>query len=425
MCSKMLLWLKNLNFQCLLLFCVLLVGYWVAIPGAFNTIYQNRIYFDSDGEFITRQFRNNATFTHNDHLLYHVMGRAVYKNRDVFPSIDKDRVVGSHKILSVFFGALGVALLYRFGSKVTGRRLFGLLASLFVGVSSGYFFFSTTIDTYVPCLCAGILALGAALRTIDSPRLWPYVLVGVWSGVTFLFRTDGFLMATLAVFFLRRDRSFWRAVLVTVVAGFLVAVPIYFLLAHYRYDIPWRDVPSWGLGYMWRHEGDNAERIWGLLSNINTHNLKLVLYNHLFYGVVIPGLRLTRSVALWVNYKSSFSGYLSFLVYLLFLAMTLVYVVRHTATAVLRKDVGFGLIISAAATWFVSRWIFYTWWDPYDPFLFAVMSIPALWLLLLSIGYAWHKWGVSKIWSWAYLSMLAVTVLFFGLHNIRLFVRFL
>ena len=24
-----------------------------------------------------------------------------------------------------------------------------------------------------------------------------------------------------------------------------------------------------------------------------------------------------------------------------------------------------------------------TWWDPYDPFLFAVMNLPALWLLLI------------------------------------------
>ena len=27
--------------------------------------------------------------------------------------------------------------------------------------------------------------------------------------------------------------------------------------------------------------------------------------------------------------------------------------------------------------------IFYTWWDPYDPFLFAVMSAPALWLVFI------------------------------------------
>ena len=42
-----------------------------------------------------------------------------------------------------------------------------------------------------------------------------------------------------------------------------------------------------------------------------------------------------------------------------------------------------------AMAWFLSRIVFYAWWDPFDPFLFAVMSLPCLWLVLL--------WGTDTV----------------------------
>src|SRR5215470_20118179 len=59
------------------LFAVALVVYMSALPASFNTQYENRIFFDSDGEFIVRQFRQGSSYTHNDHLLYHVLAKTV------------------------------------------------------------------------------------------------------------------------------------------------------------------------------------------------------------------------------------------------------------------------------------------------------------------------------------------------------------
>ena len=63
----------------LVMFTVLVGVYWISVPHEFNTVRENRRFFDSDGEFITRQFREGETFTHETHLLYHVIGSELYQ----------------------------------------------------------------------------------------------------------------------------------------------------------------------------------------------------------------------------------------------------------------------------------------------------------------------------------------------------------
>ena len=79
-----------------LLFVAMLSVYGYSVPGSFNTVEENRRFFDSDGEFITRQFRQGRTFTHNDHLLYHILGKWLFTHAENIPGIRKDPV-SSHK----------------------------------------------------------------------------------------------------------------------------------------------------------------------------------------------------------------------------------------------------------------------------------------------------------------------------------------
>ena len=101
------------------LFAVALVVYANSMPASFNTRYENRIFFDSDGEFITRQFRQGSTYTHNDHLLYHVLAKTVVRFAPPAAGGEPD-IVGGHLALSVFFGALGLATLYLGGVWLGG-----------------------------------------------------------------------------------------------------------------------------------------------------------------------------------------------------------------------------------------------------------------------------------------------------------------
>ena len=86
------------------LFALFAVVYWISVPDAFNTVRSNERLFGSDGEFITRQFRQGEIFTHNDHLLYHVMATVLHGAAPWIPGLEQN-AVAVHKVLSVGFGA--------------------------------------------------------------------------------------------------------------------------------------------------------------------------------------------------------------------------------------------------------------------------------------------------------------------------------
>ena len=217
-------------------FIAALTVFWVAVPDDFNTVYENRKFFDSDGEFITRQFRLGLTFTHNDHLLYHVVARAIHGGGDVD---DVQAGVRAHKILSAGFGALGVALLYVFGIVLTGRRALALVGALFVAGSASFFFFAATIDTYQPALACSILALGLAIVALDSGRAVHFAAAGAAAGVAILFRSDAVLLACLGLLAFGDRTHRVRNLLCAGTAAALVAAS-YAPIAHAAYGVPCR-----------------------------------------------------------------------------------------------------------------------------------------------------------------------------------------
>jgi hypothetical protein len=358
----------------LALFILLFLVYWFSIPDSFNTVYGNRQYFDSDGEFITRQYRQGKTFTHNDHLLYHILGKAASESFG-------DPVRG-HKFLSSYFGALGVVLLCWIGLRELKDPVMVLLMALLVGGSSGWWFFSATIDTYIPCLTVSILALGLALAVRKQPNLLVCSALGLAMGLAFLLRTDSFLLVVLLVVFLGRARWSWKEFLATLGAGLAVSVVGYALLAHAFYGVPFSDMAQWAFGGMQRPEAE--ERIWGVAGNLTAGNLGLTLVNHLFYAVLVPGLTTTREAMPLTAYAKA--GWIAVTLYVAVLGAALRFVVPHGIRSLRNKQFGEALPFAVIVLWFLGRVVFYCWWNPFDPFLFGVMSIPALWLTMTT-GY--------------------------------------
>jgi len=367
------------NGTAVVLFGVFAVIYWVSVPNGFNTVRENRRFFDSDGEFITRQFKQGSTYTHQDHLLYHILATTLHASSDYVPGLPKDPVA-VHKILSVFFGALGITCLFLFGLMMTKRLLPSLLAALFVAGSAGYWFFSATIDTYVPSLCFCIVALGLTLKWLTDQSMSTSVTLGASMGIAFLFRTDGFLLGSLGLAGLGIRRRWYAKLLPIVLAGAIVSGVGYAGLAHHVYKIDYKDVPSWSRGHLDRREvGEN----WGVIKNLTLENIKLVLVNQVFYTVFLPGLESTADPDFCKTMTAFRYGGLILSAYLLFLLL----IVASTIAALVRywrnRQLTQSLPIVLGLSWFISRTLFYTWWNPYEPFLFAVMSIPALWLFCL------------------------------------------
>lgn len=385
-----------------------------SIPGRFNTVHQNRKYFDSDGEFITRQFVQDKIFTHNDHLLYHILAKALYK---AIPALEESGdAVTPHKALSVFFGALGVVFLYLFGFLVTKQFLLSLLCAMCFGGTAGWWFFSATIDTYIPCLSVSIPVLGLAMLALKGRGTRLMSLgIGIMAGLAFLFRTDSVLLIFMSAYLIRNQKTFIRDGIMAAIAGVMVGITGYAVLSHLFYDIPINvtAMSEWITGAMLRPE--STERIWGVATNLTMPNFALMLVNQCFYTILIPGLMSTREPAFYSAY--SLSGWVSLLLWM----ATILTALYHIGSRICRgsgSDRCFSIITAALAfIWFLSRLLFYTWWDPRDPFLFAVMAMPALWIIVL-LGFCYAREQVLDEWKWrAHLALLVLFSLSVWIHN--------
>jgi hypothetical protein len=392
-----------------LLFLLMIPVYHNSIPARFNTAYNNRCFFDSDGEFILRQFDQGKTFTHNDHLLYHITARWLYTHADRLPLV-KPNPLKIHKQLSVVAGAAGVALLFAIGLMLTGRTLPSLLTALFTGGCAGYWFFAATIDTYLPSLVFCILSLGFGLRALQRHRLVDYAGLGTAMGLAVLFRTDAILLGTLGLVALiatRQKPAGWITC-----GGFFLIVGIggYAALAHHYYHVPWLQVPAWAAGHANRPETLQAQ--WGALRNLGGPALAATALNHTLYTVLLPGVSATRSASFIPAFTATAGGTAALAIYLLVMGGALLRCAWKSATD--RLASGAWLI---AILWVATRVVFYCWWDPKDPFLFAVLSLPAWWLILTtSITRNTHGLPQTKKSSRGTMALALLTLAVWG-HN--------
>jgi hypothetical protein len=222
--------------------------------------------------------------------------------------------------------------------------------------------------------------LGIALRCLRTQRLADYVWLGAALGLAFLLRTDAFLLAPLLLVLCGARARFGARLAAVLAAGLLVGLGGYVLLAQRFYQVPLSAVPAWSVGVTHRPE---AGQHWGKLANITGPHVAGALANQTVYTVILPGLTATRSAAIWTAMSRLPLGRPAFMLYAGLLTAALGWLLLFAARSALNRD-GRALIPPLiAAFWFAARTAFYTWWDPRDPFLFAVLSLPAIWLVAL------------------------------------------
>lgn len=355
------------------------IVYATSVPAAFNTVYENRRFFDSDGEFIIRQFRKDKTFTHNDHLLYHALGRklvGVFERR----LSREDSILWGHLSMSILFGAIGLAAAYRVGRRLTGTRAGALAGCVLLGGSAGYWFFASTVDTYIPSLCFCILSIGAALDCLARRRARDAARLGAYAGLAFLFRTDGFLVIFLGPALLIPLAGAGRRAAACLATGIVVGLLGYASIAQCAYGVKLRELPQWAFAHDERPE---SEAVWGRAENINARNLKLMIFNSAIYSVILPGLENTRDRHYHQMMARIRLGRAVLYVYLCLLVASLIDAARGMWRDARSRRWDRVAPPALALAWFFSHVVFYAWWDPHDPFLFSVMNLPALWLLWL------------------------------------------
>ena len=186
--SKELSWLVAVP-----LFAIMLVVYVNALPASFNTRYENHAFFDSHGEFITRQIREGRTYHHNDHLLYHVLAKAVVQ---VAPA--GHRRPARYRRWSFgpkhFLRGLGHSNALPWG-RVARRKSEGGVGLCPPCRRNGRILVLLRYDRHVYSPSALLLAL----KCLRDQRLIDYGWLGLAISVAFLFRTDAVLLATLGL----------------------------------------------------------------------------------------------------------------------------------------------------------------------------------------------------------------------------------
>jgi hypothetical protein len=206
-----------------------------------------------------------------------------------------------------------------------------------------------------------------------------------------------------------------------VLSGMIVGVFGYALLSHMFYDIPASAtaMSEWISGAMYRPE--SSEKIWGVAKNITIPNMALMIVNQFFYTILIPGLFKTRAIEFYSQYSPA--GWISLVLW----TATFTTATYHIGSAICRESKNrkcFSLYAFVlAGIWFFTRLIFYTWWDPFDPFLFAVMATPALWLILI-LGFSYAQESDLGKWKWrAHLALLIMLTISVWIHNYYYMIR--
>ena len=350
--------------------------YWWSLPLEFNLKYDSRNFFDSDGEFITRQFIAGKTYTHNNHILYHYLGAKICELVGCGKNAHFIALV--HKSFSVLLGTIGIATVFLASWWWLGRVLPALATALFLGGTSSYWFFSASIDTYIPHLAAALISVWLSLWALRSNARIAYLALGVAIGISFLFRTDGALCGVLAVVAFACKEQRWSRLVLCAGAAAVVGIPAYIMIAVSHYHVAPNDLVFWALGHLDRPEVNSG--VWGSVANVTPSSLWLVFVNNLFYAVFIPGVEATRSASFILHYRGLAGGLLGPGLWICVVAWVLISQFGNR-----RPDRDGVWLIALAGIWFVPRVIFYTWWDPFDPFLFSVLSLPAAWLLLLAL----------------------------------------
>ena len=232
-----------------------------------------------------------------------------------------------------------------------------LASAVLLGGTAGYWFFSATIDTYIPHLWAAMVALLLALKCLRDQHLVDYGWLGLAVSVAFLFRTDAALLATLGIVaFADRPTPSRACCRLGMCAGVVVVIGFggYALLANVFYGVAVENVFSWMLGFGARPEVSKG--VWGTIHNLTAHNLFLTMLNHLGYAVVIPGVENTRSIRAFDHYAALGPGLISWMVSLV-TGVVMAFGLAATAT---RKDAGHvRWVLALVAAWIVPRVAFY------------------------------------------------------------------
>lgn len=225
---------------------------------------------------------------HPHHLLYGAAGKLAIWIAQLFGY--DGRADQPIQVLNALAGALGVAALWRFGVRFSGRRWLSLGAAALVGMCFAYWLYATEVEVYTLAALFISISLWIMAALEQQRTTAKIILLGLATAGAVMFHQTNVLFAlpVSAFLLLRRD---WRGFLLYgVVSGTAVALP-YLAVAYASGLRDWQGFYDWASGYAQTGQwggylsAEHLPALWdGLRNTISPHNSLLAI---LFYLLVI------------------------------------------------------------------------------------------------------------------------------------------
>ncbi len=386
--------------------------------------------FQADGVYIIgglgRQIR--YPFNPQNHLLYHVLVDGGYALWSHAFGHSADSIYGFLKLFTALTGLaflLSSRLLLRaMGLDAVGRAvLLGL-----IGVSVSAWFNFAAFETHalvLPPLALSLLALHWLASSQSPPPRTHLILIASLLACG-LARTDGWRFTALVALlplvpgFRRHTWPILRDVLVVGLLGVVLTLG----LTKVYFSVPWDQTIA---SVTERRDNPAAAHMFGRLENLSAHNLSTMTRAAGVYAFAMPvradnpddvrqyqqrrakdlGLE-GRHIPYFATPLASMRGDLLALVMLVGLAGLLLFTLYECTRKLFYLD---PFTVAVALQW-GSAWLFFTWWNPFEPFLWTLEFLPLTMVLIAGALKA------VRGWAWGLPAVVALLVL---VHNTRFF----
>ncbi len=332
--------------------------------------------FGNDHQWIVLQSKLSSSRHHQHHLLYHIIVRQVRALLWI-NSITRDPIF-AFKIVSAFFGASGLVLFYFCMVKLALNQGIAQFFTLMLGLSASYFFFSATVDTYIPAVAASIVVMICLINCLTSEKQSNYVYLGFALGLAVLFRLDNVLLVPLAFIpIILSRKKLLNCAYCSI--GLIVGALAYVVLAKYIYHINYVDIFDWVISLGSRV--DKEEKGLAELANFNLVDFMAVIKSHFLHSFIFEsGYRINGDSAAYV-----YGAIVKKVLTICFIAITLS-VIALFAVKVARNSIKitgiYRNVILILICWIVVRISFYLWFNPVEPFVFTPSTIAPIWALI-------------------------------------------
>ena len=297
------------------------------------------------------------------HLFYHIAGFILNKIVLILANNLLYSSMWSLKFLSALFGTLGVYLFYLLILRLNGNKFVAFITSLSLAFSTSYWFFSATPETYIPGSFFIILIfyLFSKLSQINAGSKF-FLTLGIVHAIGICMRLDNVLLFPVVVisilFFVEKHERIKNLLYYCLSVGTLTG--LIFITIYIVYSLDIKEMPNFFI-WLTRTQG------FGNLENFTLEN---------FLNVAIGREAIATRRGIYGN--TTYLFYIAFL-----MSLPVVFSRSYRKIFIEWK------IIILCMLFVLIRILFFTWWTPYEAFLWlAGTLIPLLLIFAIIISRA-------------------------------------